>query len=57
MIEGMRFATIDLPEPGGTNHQEIVASGHGHLDRAAQRVLTFDFAEVRGRVGVGRVRR
>ena len=49
----MRDASIDLPEPGRTDHQQVVVAGGGDFEGPLGRFLTFDVAKI-GSVGLRR---
>ena len=52
-MEGSRAASIDLPEPGCADHQEVVPAGGRHLEHALGALLTLDVPQVGQRRRVG----
>ena len=43
---GRRWASIDLPEPGGPTIEQVVAAGGGDLQRALGVLLALDVLQV-----------
>ena len=55
-MEGSALAIIDLPEPGGADHQHVVRAGGGDLHDPLGQVLALDLGEIvlaRGRCRPG----
>src|SRR5271154_2305315 len=45
---GMRLASMVFPAPGGTNEENVVATGAGDFQRALGSLLAMDVAQVHG---------
>ena len=51
-MEGTRRASMVLPEPGGADHQQVVATGSGYFQGALGVFLAADFGKIVGVAGL-----